>query len=334
MLGLVIAWLLVRVRRRIDEPALEITISLATPYLVYTAAQAAHLTGVLATVVAGVYTGSHLSGIYAPAARLRAFAFLDLLVFLLNAVLFTLLGMSLVRKVHLVPGQSFLHLLVIMSATVAVVIAVRLIWTMVGPTVVKLFGRTLTTGDWRERVILGWAGMRGGVSLTAALAIPLKRADGAPFPDRKLVILVAAAVIVATLLMQGVSLPWLLRRLRLRAADFHTEENEVRLEATHAASQWLDENSECEGTDAATESVRTLYEARLRRLQTTPDEEGAGSSTQATPEMERYKLLRLQLLEVERSVLLGLRSEGRITATLLRNLERDIDLVEARLTGS
>ncbi|MDT7719782.1 MAG: monovalent cation/hydrogen antiporter, partial [Mycobacterium sp.] len=104
-LGLAVAWVIVEVRRRIDQPLLEITMSLATPYLTYVLAEAAHLSGVLATVTAGVYVGSHLSAIFAPGARLQAFAFLDVLVFLLNAVLFTLVGMELVRSVHWVPGM-------------------------------------------------------------------------------------------------------------------------------------------------------------------------------------------------------------------------------------
>ena len=103
-LGLAIAWLVVRLRRNMEQPALEITVSLATPYLTYAAAEALHLSGILATVAAGVYTGSHLSHIYAPSARLQASAFLDVLVFLLNAVLFTLVGMQLARVVHHVPA--------------------------------------------------------------------------------------------------------------------------------------------------------------------------------------------------------------------------------------
>ena len=219
-LGLAVGWLGVQVRRRIDQPLLEITISLATPYLTYVLAEAAHLSGVLATVTAGVYVGSHLSAIFAPGARLQAFAFLDVLVFLLNAVLFTLVGMELVRSVHWVPGMPALRVVAVISAVVIVVIASRLVWMLSGPATAKLFGRASGAPVWRERVVVAWAGMRGGLSLAAALAIPLRLADGSPFPDRDLVIMVAAAVIVASLLIQGTSLPWLLRRLGLRAEDF------------------------------------------------------------------------------------------------------------------
>jgi Na+/H+ antiporter len=331
VLGLAIGWLVVVVRRRMDQPFLEITISLATPYVTYALAEAVHLSGVLATVAAGVYVGSHLSAIYAPGARLQAFAFLDVLVFLLNAVLFTLVGMELVRSVHRVPGMPALRVVAVISAVVVMVVALRLIWMLFGPATAKLFGRASGGPVWRERVVVAWGGMRGGLSLAAALAIPLRLANGSPFPDRDLVIMVAAAVIVASLLVQGTSLPWLLRQLGLKAEDFATEENKARLKAARAALTWLDDHTGADGADDAIKSARALYEARVRRLQISPPSDEESDEAQ---EMERYRTLRLELLRVERSVVLALRSDGHINATLLRTIERDLDLEEARLTGS
>jgi CPA1 family monovalent cation:H+ antiporter len=180
-------------------------------------------------------------------------------------------------------------------------------------------------------MVVAWAGMRGGLSLAAALAIPLRLADGKPFPDRDLVIVVAAAVIVASLLIQGTSLPWLLRRLGLRAEDFGTEENKARLKAARAALEWLDDHTHADAADEATKSARSLYQAKVRRLQLSPPSDEESDDAQ---EMERYRTLRLKLLGVERSVVLGLRRDGRINATLLRTIERDLDLEEARLSGS
>jgi CPA1 family monovalent cation:H+ antiporter len=214
---------------------------------------------------------------------------------------------------------------------VIVVIALRLMWMLFGPVTAKLFGRPRGEPVWRERVVVAWAGMRGGLSLAAALAIPLQRADGSPFPDRDLVIVVAAAVIVTSLLLQGTSLPWLLRRLGLRAEDFGTAENKARLKAARAALEWLDDHSGPESANEATKSARALYEAKLRRLQLGPP--GDEDSDEAQ-EMERYRALRLELLGVERSTVLALRRDGRINATLLRTIERDFDLEEARLSGS
>lgn len=331
VLGLAVGWLVVEVRRRIDQPLLEITLSLATPYITYVLAESAHLSGVLATVVAGVYVGSHLSAIFAPGARLQALAFLDVFVFLLNAVLFTLVGAELVRSVHWVRGVPALRVVAVMAAVVIVVIGLRLFWMLVGPTVAKLLGRPRDEPVWRERVVVAWAGMRGGLSLAIALAIPLRLADGSPFPYRDLLIMVAAAVIVASLLVQGTSLPWLLRRLGLRAEDFETEEYKTRLKAARAALDWLDDHTDGDTADEAINSARTLYEAKVRRLEFGPLSDDGSDEAQ---ELERYRTLRLELLGVERSVVLTLRRDGRINAALLRTIERDLDLQEARLTGS
>lgn len=329
-LGFVIAWVMVRVRLRMNHPALEITISLATPYFTYAAADAAGISGVLATAVAGVYVGSRMSEIYSPGARLQAIAFLDVLVFLLNAVLFILVGIQLHRQVHWAQRRPVLDLLVVVSAVVAVIVVMRLIFTLAGPTLAKLRGRAVSAGLWRERVVVGWAGMRGGVSLAAALAIPLRCADGTPFPDRDLVIVIAGAVVLVTLIMQGVTLPRLVHRLGLRPEDFRSEETQARLRAARAALNWLDKRGG--GTDVAAESARALYEARVRRLHVTArSREEASEVESGVDELESYVALRLQLLSVERSEVLNLRREGVITASVLRSLERGLDLEESRL---
>jgi Na+/H+ antiporter len=330
-LGLAVGWVAVQVRRRIDHSLLEITLSLVTPYLTYVLAEGAHLSGVLATVTAGVYIGSHLSAIFAPGARLQAFAFLDVLVFLLNAVLFTLVGMQLVRSLHWVPGIPATRVVAVIAAVIAVVVASRLVWMLSGPVSAALFRRGTDAPVWRERVVVAWAGMRGGLSLAAALAIPLRRADGTPFPNRDLVIVIAASVIVASLLIQGTSLPWLLRRLGLRAEDFGSAEYKARLKAARAALGWLDDPHHAEAADEATQSARSLYEAKVRRLELGPPSEDESDEGQ---ELERYRALRLNLIAVERSVLMSLRGDGRINATVMRAIERDLDLEEARLSGS
>lgn len=332
-LGLVIAWVMVRVRIRMHHPALEITLSLATPYFTYAAADAAGMSGVLATAVAGLYVGARMSDIYSPGSRLQALAFLDVFVFLLNAVLFILVGIQLHRQVHWTASKATLQLLLVVAAVVGVVIAMRLVFTLAGPTLARLRGETVSADLWRERVVVGWAGMRGGVSLAAALAVPLRREDGTPFPGHEFVILIAAAVILATLLMQGVSLPWLVRRLGLEPGDFHPEENEARLRAAHATLDWLDQrDGDGKGDNEAARSVRALYEAKTRRLELTT--RTGPRVVDAEPEIDEqlsYVALRLEALRVERAEVLNLRREGAINAPVLRSIERGFDLQESRL---
>lgn len=332
-LGLGIAWALVWVRRRIDQPLVEITLSLATPYLAYVLAESADLSGVLATVVAGVYVGSRTWSIYRPVARLQAFAFLEVLVFLLNAVLFVLVGMQLVRVMIRALDMPTGRVVAVITAVTAVVVGSRMVWVLVGPAVARLRGRAGQAEAMREGVVIGWSGVRGGVSLAAALAVPLRLADGSPFPDRDLVIVAAAAVIVVTLMIQGMSLPWLLRRLRIAREDTGEEERLARLHGVHAALAALDDHATGQSADDAIESLRALYSARARRLETA-DAHRAGGSSSGPDDPQRYLTLRRELLGVERSAVLELLQQGQITAPVHRLIERDLDLEEARINVS
>ncbi|MGF2950889.1 Na+/H+ antiporter [Mycobacterium sp. THU-M116] len=327
-LGLVIAWVLVGLRRRLDQALLEITLSLATPYLAYVLAEAAGLSGILATVVAGVYVGARSGWLFAPGARLQAFAFMDVLVFLLNGALFTLVGMQLVRVVRPVPGVPTSTLLMVIAGVLAVVMGSRLAWELLlRPVLRRLRRHPGEPASWRERAVIGWAGMRGGVSLAAAMATPLQLGDGSPFPHRDLVIVVAASVVVVTLVMQGMSLPMLLRRLGVGRQDWRDQEREARLQAATAALDWLGEQPEArDESDAAVASLRSLYTSRVRRLQG-PDRDTAERRYPA----DEYRVLRLGMLAAERAMVVGLRQQGRISATVLRAIERSLDLEEARL---
>ncbi len=335
-LGLAIAWLTVKLRRRMDHPSLEITISLATPYFTYAAADAVGMSGVLATAVAGVYIGTRLSDVYTPATRLQAMAFLDVLVFLLNAVLFILVGIQLHQQVNWAADKSILHLLLVASAVVAVVIVTRLIFTLAGPAIAKLRGRSVSADLWRERAVVGWSGMRGGISLAAALAVPLRRADGSPFPDRELVVLITGIVIVSTLVLQGVSMPRLLRRLGFRPEDFRSDEDRARLRAARAALQWLDTRREDfhQSANGAVEPIRALYAAKVQHLErASANGQAPDDADKAVNEQSGYVDLRLELLEVERSEVLSLKRLGRINASVWRTIERGFDLEESHISG-
>ncbi|MCW2898894.1 MAG: Na+/H+ antiporter [Streptosporangiaceae bacterium] len=327
-LGLAVAWVLVRLRRHIDEPLAEITISLSTPYLTYLLAQATGLSGILAAVAAGIYVGSQSGSIFEPSTRLQAFAFLEVLVFLLNAVLFTLIGVQLARVVHRVPGLSLGHLIAVVTSVIAVVIGARMAWMLLGPAMARLMRHAPSLGTLRERVVVGWSGMRGGVSLAAALALPRRVAGGAPFPYRDLIIVVVAAVIVATLLLQGMTLPWLLRRLDVGHDEGDTERR-TRLQAARAALDHLEERAAAGGPEDEITRLRALYSARAQRL-----EHGrSGRQPREGSGPERYRALRLELLGVERSVVATSREKRRIGAAAMRRIEHDLDLEEARLSG-
>lgn len=330
-LGLLVAWVMVAVRRRLHQPLVEITLSLATPYLTYALAEGVGLSGILATVAAGVFVGSRSGSIFVADVRLQAFAFLDVLVFLLNAVLFTLVGIQLVRVVHEVPGMPAAQVAAAAVLAAIVVVGVRLAWMLAGPAVRRASG----AGDrpdlaWKPRILLGWAGMRGGVSLAAALAVPLRRADGTPFPYRDLVVVLAAAVILGTLLLQGMTLPWLMRRLGFAGEEHRDEERLARLHAARAALARLDRQAQVGGADEFVDALRARYAARVRHLQS-GGTAGPREHPEEPDELERYRALRLELIGLERAAVASLRQEGRIGAAVLRAVERDLDLEETRI---
>lgn len=330
-LGLGVAWVAVGIRRRLDDPLGQIAISLGTPYVIYVLAQTIGLSGILATVAAGVYVGSRTGSIYLASTRLQAFAFLDVLVFLLNSVLFTLVGIQLARVVHRVPGVSTFRLVTVAAAVIAIVVGGRLVWMLCGTVVRSLLHHRQASAAWREQMVLGWAGMRGSVSLAAALALPLQLPDGALFPYRDLVIVVTAAVVVVTLVVQGGTLPWLLRTLVVGREDQRTDERLARLQAARAALARLDDYTTSAADQDSIASLRELYTARVRRLKAA-DRRGACADQVVGP--QRYRALRLEMLAVERSVVAALRQQGRISATVLRVIERSLDLEETRLRGA
>jgi CPA1 family monovalent cation:H+ antiporter len=329
-LGLAIAWILVGLRHHINEPLAEITILLSTPYLTYLLAEAIGLSGILATVAAGIYAGSQSRSVFEATTRLQAFAFLEVLVFLLNAVLFTLVGVQLARVLHRVPGLSLTHLSIVLTAVVAAVIGTRLFWILlVSPATARLIPYGPAPATWPERLVVGWSGMRGGVSLAAALALPRQGAGGSPFPYRDLVIVVVAAVIVATLILQGMTLPWLLRRLDI-GHDETDAERRTRLLAARAALDHLEERAD-DGhiPEEDVTRLRAFYSARAQRL-----EQGrSGPQPREGGRAGGYRDLRLELLGVERSAVAASREKRRIGAAATRRIERDLDLEEARLRG-
>ena len=239
-IGLAVGWLIAEARRRIEDPVVEIVLSVVTGYAAYLPAELMGASGVLAAVTAGLYVGWRAPELASPSTRLLGFSFWEVLVYLLNAVLFVLVGLQLHPILTGVSGSSAAVLLGQAALVSAVVIAVRIVWGFTVPYLVRALDRrpaqrARRVGA-RERLVASWSGMRGAVSLAAALALPLETSTGQPFPQRNLIIFVTFGVIFATLVLQGLSLPWLIRRLGLHRDDSEEQEElRGRLRATDAA---------------------------------------------------------------------------------------------------
>ncbi len=318
-IGLAAGWLMVMVLRRLEDRPLSILLTLLFPYAAYIAAEEAHLSGVLASVVAGVYLGWHAYETFTADTRLSAVAFWEVLAFGLNALLFLLLGLQFPGIVgDARAGDSFGTLVLIGLAIAGVVVLVRLV-----SVVVPIVG---AGDDWRERLAIAWSGMRGAISLAAALAVP------ATVDGQAQIVFVTVIVILVTLVGQGLTLPGLLRALRLHGERaWSPEEAIARLETAQAA---LDRLDELEGEGASEEllrRLRELYRARFRACQAVLGGESDGRRPPEDPRLNRYGALRRDLITVERDTLLRMRNAGELRNETLRNIARDLDLAEARL---
>jgi CPA1 family monovalent cation:H+ antiporter len=316
-IGFAAGWLFAHLRRLVTDPSLDVALSVLTPFVAYVPAEKLHVSGVLATVVAGLYVGTRSLDIIEPGTRLRTLAFWESTAFLLDGLLFVLIGLQVPSIVERIEEHDLPTLGAYALVITAVVMGVRMLWMVVVPKL--LHGETTIP----ERVVIAWGGMRGGVSLAAALAITI---DG--FPKRELVIFVAYAVIVLTLVIPGLTLAPLVRRLGLQGTEEDRRADaEARKRITEAALERLDEAGSDE-PEHVVQRLRDRYGSRLERLEQRlegdHDEEGRTDVAVAG------RLL-AEMIEAERDALRAMRRERAFPVETLREIERELDLDESRL---
>ena len=335
-IGLAVGVAIAEVRRRIDDPPVEITIALATGYAAYFPAEAIDVSGVLAAVTAGIYLGWKAPEIASVRQRLQGRPVWELLQFLLNAVLFVLIGLQLPVVVGNLEAVSASTLLGYAAAICATVVGARFLWINLMTVVIRTLDRrpeqVLRRADWRMRLVGVWAGMRGAVALAAALALPLQTDAGDPFPQRDLIIFLAFSVILFTLVVQGLTMPWLLRRLGIADDVGELEEEEVRarLRASAAALERLEELAEEEWTrDETVERLRQLYVYRQRRFSARRD---GGDDSQLIEERSiAYQRLVREIYNAQRQAVVELRNAGEISNEVMTAIEHELDLEDSRL---
>lgn len=324
--GLAVAFVVRQVRRRIDDTPTEVAIALVSGYLAYLPATALGVSGVLAAVTIGVYMGWFTPQLTNVQTRLSGNAFWEILVFVVNALLFTLVGLQL----HGITSRlSVTGSLLADAALVALgVVVIRIVWVPIFTYVPRKLIRSLRERDpyppWQAPVIISWAGFRGAVSLAAALALPSN------LPGRDLIVFLTFGVILVTLVGQGLTLPLLIRVLGLRDdGGAEREDAKARVRAAEAALARLDElAAEDWVRDDTAERMRGTYRFRANRFGARyhgVDEDGVEErSTQ-------YQRLRRELLDAERGAVLELRNAGVITEEVMQRVQRDIDLEDSRL---
>jgi CPA1 family monovalent cation:H+ antiporter len=332
--GLAVGWLVALVRIRLYNIPAEIAISLLTAYLAYIPANQLHVSGVLAAVTVGVYLGWRSPELSTPAMRMQGFAVWETLVFLVNALLFALVGLQLRPILDALSGFSVASLIGYALAVGATVMAVRLFFIYPFLYLPKLLVRRTEgakpVAAWRAATVTGWMGMRGAVSLAAALAIPDVTDAGAAFPARDLIIFLAFCVILGTLVLQGLSLPAVIRALGVEDDGLDAKEDaKARIRAAEAALERLDELVDEDWVRPETaERMRGLYNFRRSRFAARFDESDDGAIEEQSV---AYQRLRHELLEAERSAVVAMRRSGRINDEVMHRVERDLDLEDSRL---
>jgi monovalent cation/hydrogen antiporter len=336
-IGLLVGWIVSHVQRRLDDPPIQITISLLTPFAAYIPAERLHVSGVLAVVATGLFLGWRSPRLLTSRTRLYAHIFWEMVVFLLNGLVFVMIGLQLRGILGRLAGHSIATLItqgILLSATA---IVVRMLWVLSSSYLPRPLSGSLCqhcpTPPWQHVTIVGWTGMRGVVSLAAALAIPLTLPNGSPFPGRDYILFATFCIIFATLVLQGLSLPALIRALRVEDdGGAELEERTARIKANEAALAYLEElKAKAEVPLDVVARLRAEYDDRLRQLEAFARSSADGAPR---PTTRFYQRIEQEALSVERRTIIQLRDEYVINDEVLRRIQRDLDLAEARLRSS
>jgi Na+/H+ antiporter len=332
--GLAVGWLVALIRIRLDNIPAEIAVSLLCGYLAYIPANALHVSGVLAAVTIGVYLGWRAPELSTPEMRMQGNAVWVTLVFVLNALLFTLVGMQLRPILDGLSGTSALSLTLDALAVTVTVIAARIFFVYPFTYLSRLVARRRHARDpypsSKGPALVAWMGLRGAVSLAAALALPVTTSAGAPFPGRQLIEFLAFAVILGTLVVQGLTLPMLIRVLDVEDDGIEAKEDaKARIRAAKAAIDRLEELREEDWVaDDTADRLRGLYNFRRTRFEARFDDADDGAIEERSVS---YQRLRRELLDAERAEIVRLRNEGVIGDDVMHRIERDLDLEHSRL---
>jgi CPA1 family monovalent cation:H+ antiporter len=330
--GLAVGWLATQVQKRLDDPPVQTMFSLLTPYVAYFSGEKLHVSGILAVVIAGIFYGWRAPRVLSGRMRLQAVPVWQMVVFILNGILFMLIGLQLPQVIHALPPGSAVSVATLAALVLLGIVLVRFAWLFVATYLPRLFSKTFrrkNPAPWQQTALIAWTGMRGADSLAGALAIPFFLLDGTPFPGRDLILLLTFCVIFGTLVVQGLTLKPLVRGLRI--VDDHAtekEERHARLKANEAALDRIEDiGSSGQARPESIERLRSEYADRIRQLsRETSHEEGIRRLYS-----KDFEQLAREALDTERETVIALRNQDTINDEVLRRIQHDIDLAEARL---
>lgn len=333
--GLVVGRAIGQLRRHLNDPAVENLVSLLTGFAAYLPAEGLGVSGVIATVTTGLYLGRVGPRFVSPQTRVQNTAMWEMTEFILNGLIFILIGLQLPRVLDGASHVSTISLFGYAALVSVTVLLIRFVWLIaygyVSRLVVWQRREDRPQPRWQNAVVLGWGGMRGVVSLAAALALPTVTNAGS-FPSRNLVIFLTFSVLLVTLVGQGLTFPFVIRRLGVTGdGRAEREEAKARLKAARAAMARLEQLATEDWVDPQeVESFRARYQEQADHYRA--HYEGADLESEEE-RIEASLRLRRELLDAERGAIVRLRDEGYIADDILRRVQRDLDLETVRLDG-
>ncbi|SCX22592.1 Na+/H+ antiporter [Mycolicibacterium fluoranthenivorans] len=340
VVGLAVGWVIAFIRHRLDDPLVESAIGLIAPFVIYLLAEEIHGSGVLAVVVAALILGQR-STEAGYATRLQDDAVWKALQLILESFAFLLIGLQLPEVVHELTGISFVRIAVSSVSVLATVIAVRVVWVFVFAYTPRLLIKRVRENEPRpgaaEVFVLAWAGMRGVVSLAAAFGVPLTTLSGDPFPGRPQLVFLTFVVVVGTLLLHGLTLPWVIRHFCVRGDDEQQDalaEAAAQDKAARAAAERLDELLEEQragGNAMRDGAAAVLHKWNTARRNSAWERLGRSEEELGESPASAFRRLRLEMLAAERATFIAERDAGNIDDEVLRSVLRGLDLEEATL---
>lgn len=336
LIGLAIGYVVYLIHKYIvEEPLIETVLTFLTPYTAYLLAEHFHLSGVLAVVAAGLFLSSKSHEIFSPLTRMNGLAVWQTIVFVLNGLVFILIGLELRHVLMQITTYSVAELMVYGLLVSLGVIVIRFVWVFPAAYLPRILSKKIREREyfsWKNVVVFSWTGMRGVVSMAAALALPLM-IDDKPFPNRDIIIFLTFGVVIFTLIVQGISLPYVIKLLRLPKYSILEEEFSVRFRLASESIVHIEENLSFGLTsDDILAQIKSKYELKINKL-TKTDLVGYefGKPTKADELFNKFVDVQLELLALERETLKKLQKEGKTTSEVIRKIEHELDLEQSRL---
>lgn len=334
-IGLAIGYFMYLIHKNfICESVIEVTLTLLTPFASYMMAEYFHVSGVLAIVTTGLYLSFRSDEIFTNESRIMVYSVWESILFILNGLIFILIGLQLRSVMDGIKDYTGTELAWYGLSISAVVIIIRFIWVIPGSVIPSMSKRINAKRPFNPRnlVIFGWSGMRGVVSMAAALSIPLVLPGGAAFPHRSLIIYITFCVILTTLILLGFSLPWVVKKLKIEPYSIAAEEYDIRTRVVNNTIQHIEENLSLVNGELLN-NIKSKYEIKFNRLQKTDLPAGYfGSEAPGVANIfNEYSKLQIDLIAVERKTLKQLRRTGEASDEIVRKIEKELDLEETRL---